>query len=481
MHDEIVRRFRDVAPAADFVSLRCHYEDRETLRVRKNLVEPVELVFDGGAMITVVTKGGLGYAATADTSRAGLKEACARALEWAERSATKAVVDFSAVTYAAESGEYVSPATTPWASIPLSDKIRFLQDVSARLKCAEQIVNWSTELNFAHVKSRYVSMEGGDVYQEHQMLMPDMTVTANEGNETQTRSLGSMGHCRQGGWEILEEIGYAERTREVAEEALALLYAPNCPKGVRDLLLSPDQMHLQVHESIGHPLELDRILGDERNFAGTSFVTLDMVGSFQYGSPLLNVTFDPGLPGELASFAFDDDGARAQKAYLIEKGVLQRTLGGTLSQHRAGVSGVANSRASSWNRPPIDRMANLNIEPGISSFEDMVAQVEHGIWMRSNRSWSIDDSRNKFQFGCEWGQLIENGKLTTVVKNPNYRGISSAFWRNLKAVGDLDTFEVMGAPTCGKGEPNQLIRVGHATPVCLFEAVEVFGGEEEAR
>lgn len=480
MQDEIVRRFRDVAPAADFVSLRYHREDRETLRVRKNVVEPVEMIFDSGAMVTVIAKGGMGYAATADLSRAGLREACERAMNWAEQSAARSVVDFSSVPYAAETGEYASVVRTPWETVPLPEKLRFLQDVSARLKCAEEIVNWSAELNFAHVKSRYVSMDGGDVYQEQQLLMPDMSATANAGNETQTRSLGSMGHCRQGGWEVLEELDLVGRSREVAEEAIGLLYAPNCPTGIRDLLLSPDQMHLQLHESIGHPLELDRILGDERNFAGTSFVTLDMVGHFRYGSSLLNVTFDPSLAGELASFAFDDEGTPAQKAYLIEDGILKRTLGGTLSQHRAGAAGVANSRACSWNRPPIDRMANLNIEPGASRFDEMVGQVERGIWMRSNRSWSIDDSRNKFQFGCEWGQLIEDGKLTTLVKNPNYRGISSAFWRNLKAVGDRDTFEVMGAPTCGKGEPNQIIRVGHATPVCLFADVEVFGGEDSS-
>jgi predicted Zn-dependent protease len=203
-----------------------------------------------------------------------------------------------------------------------------------------------------------------------------------------------------------------------------------------DLLLMPDQMMLQIHESIGHPLELDRILGDERNYAGTSFVTLDMFGTYRYGSDLLNVSFDPTHDEEFASYAFDDDGAVAQKTLLIERGILQRPLGGELSQQRARVAGVANTRACSWNRPPIDRMANLNVEPGDTPLADMIAATERGILMKTNLSWSIDDSRNKFQFGCEWGQLIENGKLTRVVKNPNYRGISATFWRSLKMVGD---------------------------------------------
>jgi len=235
-------------------------------------------------------------------------------------------------------------------------------------------------------------------------------------------------------------------------------------------------MILQIHESIGHPLELDRILGDERNFAGTSFVTPDMFGSYQYGSELLNVVWDPTRPEQLATYAFDDDGRPATREYIIEKGILLRGLGGGTSEARVAVEGVATSRASNWDRPPIDRMANLNLEAGDTPFEDLVAQTERGVYMQTNSSWSIDDSRNKFQFGCEYGRLIENGELTSVVKKPNYRGISATFWRNLKGVGDESTFQVLGTPNCGKGEPNQLIRVAHASPTCLFADVEVFGG-----
>jgi predicted Zn-dependent protease len=276
---------------------------------------------------------------------------------------------------------------------------------------------------------------------------------------------------------MLERFGFRGSGRRVADEALQLLTAPDCPTGRMDVLLMPDQMVLQIHESIGHPLELDRILGDERNFAGTSFVTLDMFGSYRYGSELLNITFDPTRPEELASYAYDDDGTRAEKQYLIRAGLLERALGGALSQARAGLSGVANSRADNWNRPPIDRMSNLNLEPGTSTQAQMVVGIERGVLMRTNNSWSIDDSRNKFQFGCEWGQIIENGELRGVVKNPNYRGISASFWRNLRAVGDESTMQVLGTPYCGKGEPSQVIRVGHASPACVFADVDVFGGD----
>lgn len=202
-----------------------------------------------------------------------------------------------------------------------------------------------------------------------------------------------------------------------------------------------------------------------------------MFGNYKYGSDLLNITFDPTLENQLASYHFDDDGQKAERTFIIKDGVLLRGLGGTTSQHRSQIPGVANVRACSWNRPPIDRMANLNLEPGNSSIQDMIRSTEKGVYMKTNCSWSIDDARNKFQFGCEWGQLIENGELTRVVRNPNYRGISSSFWRSLAMVGNKDSFEVMGTPYCGKGEPNQAIGVGHASPACLFKNIEIFGGD----
>ena len=196
---------------------------------------------------------------------------------------------------------------------------------------------------------------------------------------------------------------------------------------------------------------------------------------------LLNVSYDPTRPEQLASFGFDDEGQPAQRTLLIERGILKRPLGGAVSLARAraqrpGMEGVATTRSASWNRAPIDRMSNLNIEPGSSTLEAMIASIELGVMMRTNVSWSIDDSRNKFQFGCEWGRMIRGGRLAEVVRNPNYRGISATFWRSLTGVGDAATVEVLGTPFCGKGEPNQAIRVGHASPACRFAGVEVFGG-----
>ncbi|MCS6927501.1 MAG: TldD/PmbA family protein [Candidatus Binatia bacterium] len=477
MHERLLARFRAVAPAVDFCSLRFVHHHSEYLSVRQNILQPVSTTDDVGAMITVVDRGGMGYAATSDLTETGLRRAAARARAWARYGAGRSVTDFSQIAFPRVDGTYRSTVVIPWGSIPLADKIGLLRTAAERLKSDERIVDWEASLWHTDSEVLYVTADGVRVHQSFSFLVPMLSATANAGVETQTRTFAGRGYCRQGGLEILDHTGFHEAAPRIAAEAIQLLLAPNCPSGRMEVLLAPDQMILQLHESIGHPLELDRILGDERNYAGTSFVTPEMFGTYRYGSDLLNVTFDPTLPAEFASYGFDDEGLPARREYLIRHGILLRGLGGVVSQARSGLPGVANARATSWNRPPIDRMANLNLEPGESSFPAMVAAVERGIYMQTNVSWSIDDSRNKFQFGCEWGQLIENGELTTVVKNPNYRGISATFWRNLTMVGDRQTYEMLGSPYCGKGEPNQVIRVGHAAPACLFTDVEVFGGE----
>lgn len=470
--------FRALAPAVDFCSLRLVEESSEQMTVRQNVLQPLAAGIERGAMVTVVYRGGCGYAATSDLTRDGLQDALARAQAWAEASAGRSVVDYASIAFPRPQGRYAGPATRgkTWSR---RDLIDLLMQESRACAFDARIVDWQASLWMVESAQWTFTADGGEAEQRFHYLIPNLTATASQGADTQTRSLGGQynGYCRQGGLEILEQAGFYGAGRRVAQEALDLLAAPNCPSGRMDLLLMPEQMMLQIHESIGHPLELDRILGDERNFAGTSFVTLDMFGSYQYGSPLLNVTSDPSRPEQFASYQWDDDGAPAERVHVIRNGVLERPLGGTISQARAGMAGVANSRASGWNRAPIDRMANLNIEPGESTLDEMIRSVERGVLMNTNVSWSIDDSRNKFQFGCEYGRLIEDGELKGIVKNPNYRGISATFWRSLKAVGDRSTFEVMGTPYCGKGEPSQIVRVGHASPACLFENVDVFGGE----
>jgi predicted Zn-dependent protease len=448
--------------AAPFWSVRFHEEASQTFAMRQDTLEPPRLALDRGAMVTAVVEGGAGYCATGDLSPAGLQAALDRATEWAEATKGRAIVRFDPTRMAAPRGEYESASQ----KISLSaGEIRDLLAAECRAaKLDGRIVERTAALSLVDERRVYLSNTGAQVRQRFRFTVPHLRVTANEGVVTQSRSLE---HSQQGGLEQVARSGFVGAGRRLADEALQLLAAPDCPSANMDLLLMPDQMMLQVHESIGHPLELDRILGDERNYAGTSFVTPEMIGSYRYGSELLNVTFDPTLANELATYRYDDEGARAAKVYLIRDGILEAPLGG---------GGIANSRASGWNRPPIHRMANLNVEPGASSLEDMIASIGRGVLMRSNVSWSIDDSRNKFQFGCEWGELIDEGRRAGVVKNPNYRGTSATFWRSLWAVGNAASFEVHGTQYCGKGEPNQAIHCGHAAPACVFAGVDVFGG-----
>lgn len=475
---DLQRRFQEALPAGlDFVSLRAVDERQEELEVRDDVVEPPSAQRDLGAMITVHHGGGLGYAATSDLSTSGIRSAVREAARWAEHSAGRAVFDFSSVVMPAPVGTHASPVAQPYEEVPLSERIERLRRACRAMAVDERLVSRSAQILAIASDMVYLTSHGGRVEQQLRAVGPELEAVALQDGLAQRRTLGGLrGATQQGGYEVLERFRFDEEAERVARQAVELLEAPDCPTGAMDLLLAPDQMMLQIHESIGHPIELDRILGDERNFAGTSFVTLDMFGSYRYGSELLNVSFDPTVAEELASYAYDDEGSAARKVLLIEAGVLMRPLGGLLSQARAGVEGVANSRASTWARPPIDRMANLNVEPGTSSFEELVGRVERGVYMETNLSWSIDDSRNKFQFGCEYAREIVDGQLGRVVRNPNYRGISAQFWRSLVGVGDRSTFQVLGTPYCGKGEPNQVIRVGHASPACLFAGVDVFGG-----
>jgi len=472
----IADRFRAVAPAAGFCTLRLVDERNEHLAVRRGVVQPPRISVDRGAMLTVWDRGGVGYAATSDLTQSGLAAAAARAAEWAQATAARHSLAAVEPPRLPRGGVYASRVAQPWESQPLSAKIELLRAEADRLHDDARIVDWEAGLWHTAIDTLLISPDGGSVRQRFSFLLPTLSVTANAGTDTQTRTFGGHAFCRQGGLEILTDVGFSAAAPRLVEQALELLAAPHCPTETTDLVIAPDQMILQIHESIGHPLELDRILGDERNYAGRSFVTLDMFGTYQYGSPLLNITFDPSRPEQLASYGFDDDGQPASRTDVIRDGILLRPLGSSTSQARSGLDGVANARACGWNRPPIDRMANLNLEPGDQSFDELIGAVERGVYVETNCSWSIDDSRNKFQFGCEWGRRIVEGQLGGVVKNPNYRGISATFWRSLAGVGRADTLQVLGTPYCGKGEPNQVIRVGHASPACLFRGVEVFGG-----
>lgn len=475
--DDLKKVLNGLQGRTEFVSLRWVKEKTTWRSVRNDQPDTNSVTFDEGLMVEVFENGHIGYAGTADLSPEGIRRAFDKAQALTRQASARKVADLPPTVRPLARGEFRSPRQKNIDSLGLAELTDFLLQGNKAAKISDKIVNRLTQAMIVETEFLHVASNGSETRQDFSMVGIDLHATAQDGPESQTRTFnGWLARCQQVGAEIFDLPAYLAGGEQTALEALELLQAENCPSDTRDVVLMPDQMILQIHESIGHPLELDRILGDERNYAGWSFVKPEDFGNLQYGSELMNVTFDPTRSGEFASYGFDDGGNPARREHLIQNGRLLRGLGSLESQHRLKLPGVANFRASSWNRAPIDRMANINLEPGTATLEELIGKVEKGLWMTANRSWSIDDYRNKFQFGCEYGKLIENGRLTKTVRNPNYRGTTVAFWNKLDGVGRSELMETYGTPFCGKGEPNQAIRVGHASPPCLFRQVEVFGG-----
>ena len=457
---------------ADWIGLR-EVDETTTYRVVRDLnPESNHTTSDHGIMVEVLVNGQFGYYATNNLSYDSINNAAKKAYEQALNASKYSVHSFTENVRPKSTGEYHSPYKIK--NQALDSLMDTLVESNKALKNSKKIVSAISMARLVNMNMRFMSTNGSNFSQEFMYVGPGFRAIAQDGNIVQSRSYTDQ--CMQAGMEVFEKEQVINRCENICKDAVDLLSADECPTESMDLILHSDQMLLQIHESIGHALEVDRILGDERNYAGWSFVNLEDFGNLKYGSDIMNITFDPTIPEEFASYGFDDSGMKAKKEFVIKNGVLLRGLGGLESQERSNVEGVANFRACSWNRAPIDRMANLNLEPGTSNFEEMISSVEKGVFMQTNRSWSIDDFRNKFQFGCEYGQLIEDGKLTKIVKNPNYRAVSTPFWNSLKMVGDQSSFDVYGTPYCGKGEPNQGVRVGHASPTCLFNNIEIFGG-----
>ncbi|MEA9355672.1 TldD/PmbA family protein [Bacteriovorax sp. PP10] len=470
---EILNSLTDLK--AEYISLREVKSRSLSMNVRNEVFEGLSTSEDHGLMIEVMMNGQFAYGATNSFEPSEVKKcaekAKAAAIEASRFSLSKFSLDERPMTV----GEYKSPGEIGIDGFNPKEATELLMNLSTAMKVHDHVISRVAQMALTEMDTHFVASNGSDIKQSIHRSGISISAVASSELGNQRRSYGD-DQSTQFGLEKFNSAKLIAQATRIANEAMELLNAEECPTETMDLLLAPDQLYLQIHESIGHPLELDRILGDERNYAGWSFVKPQDFGNLKYGSPLMNVTFDPTVVGQFASYFADDIGNKATKEFLIKDGVLLRGLGSLESQKRLNLPGVASQRATSWNRAPIDRMANVNLEPGSSTLEDMIKSVKRGIFMQTNRSWSIDDYRNKFQFGCEYGRLIEDGKLTKLVKNPNYRGVTAPFWNQLKMVGDKSTFEVGGLGNCGKGEPNQVIFVGHASPVCLFSNIEVFGG-----
>ncbi len=479
MISELSQALAAINLPADWIGLRAVKENASTHYVRDGLPQRNGKSLNQGIMVEVLVNGQIGYGAVNSFRFESLYAAAKSAYQQAIAASQWAIHPLTIAVRPKVVGQYFSPMVKPLDALSPGEVSDLLVRLCQTMQVSDQVVQTSAMAIANETESWFVSSNGSEVYQKFMMMETHYGVTAQDGAIVQQRSHnGHLAHCYQGGWELFLQPNLWEQAQQVGEQAIELLTAAECPTTTTTLVLAPDQMMLQIHESVGHPLELDRILGDERNYAGGSFVKPEDFGQLSYGSPQMNITFNPTVSGEFASYSFDDTGAPASREYLVREGKLLRGLGSLESQERVGVAGVACARASSWNRPPIDRMANLNLEPGTDSLEEMIGGIENGVYMEANRSWSIDDQRYKFQFGCEYAKLIENGQLTKTLRNPNYRGTTPEFWHRLVKVGNEASWQMYGTPFCGKGEPNQAIRVGHGSPVCAFEQVEVFGGGE---
>jgi len=431
-----------------------------------------------GMSVRVIADGAWGFAATENLSQSGVEATAARAVEIARASAQVKQHDVRLASEKPVTAEWTTPYAIDPFTISVEQNIALLLNIDSELCAVAGITLAETNLNFNREEQWFVSSEGADIHQTKYSAGAGYTAYAFAGNEIQKRSYPNSfgGQWQNKGYELIEELKLVENARRIAEEAVALHHAEQCPEGVFDLILDSSQLGLQVHESIGHPIELDRVLGMEANFAGTSFLTIDRLRTLRYGSELVNVVADareehgPGL----GTFAYDDEGVPAQCTPIITNGLFTGYL-----SNRETASAIGEDRSNgtmrteSWNRLPIIRMTNISINPGTWKYDDLIADTDDAILMDTNRSWSIDDRRYHFQFSTEIGWEIKGGKKDRMIKNPSYSGITTKFWNSCDAICSRDNWTLWGTPNCGKGQPMQTMGTGHGASPARFRNIKI--------
>jgi len=433
-----------------------------------------------GFNVRVIADGAWGFASSADLSRASVERTAARAVSIAKASARVKQNDVKLVPEDPVRAQWTTPHAIDPFTTSIEQNLALLEKVDSELRSVKGITLSETNMNFRREEQWFFSSEGSDIHQTKITTGAGYVAYSFAGSEIQKRSYPNSfgGQWQNKGYELLEELKLVENAGRIGEEAVALHQADQCPEGVFDIILDSSQLGLQIHESIGHPIELDRVLGMEANFAGTSFLTLEKLGTLKYASDLVNVVADareehgPGL----GTFGFDDEGVPAQSTPIISNGLFTGYLS---SRETASLIGLERSggtlRAESWNRLPMIRMTNISILPGEEplTLEQLIASTGRGILFQTNRSWSIDDKRYNFQFGTEAGWEIKNGKRARMLKNPSYSGITTEFWNSMDAICSGDEWTLWGTPNCGKGQPQQVMGTGHGAAPARFRKVKV--------
>ncbi len=449
--------------------------ETESIRVTDDTVDTLNKDVDQGIGIRVIIDGAWGFASSSICTVAEMRKVANRAINIAKASALTISEPVKLAEVEPLVGTYATPLETDPFKVRLKSKIALLQKINKVLNKDDRIKVAESSMQFFKTHKIFCSTEGAELEQDILESGGGYSATAVEGSEVQRRSYPNShgGDYCTGGYEIVENFHLLDHAERVREEAIALLSAPPLPSGRRDVIIGASQMALQVHESCGHPTELDRVLGTEISLAGGSFMQINKLNSLQYGSKIVNLVADATTPGGLGTFGYDDEGVAAARDYLVQEGLF---VGYLMSRETAPVIGrVSNGcmRADGWNRLPLIRMTNINLEPGDVSFDDLLADTNGGLLMETNKSWSIDDQRLNFQFGVEIAWEISGGKKGQMYKNPLYTGITPEFWNSCDAIGNRDHWHVWGIPNCGKGEPMQTAHVAHGAAPTRFRNLEV--------
>jgi TldD protein len=460
----------------DYADVRYEALLHESLVVEQGRVSSISLFESAGIGIRVLVKGSWGFAATPHLTLANLTRATTQAIELANAAALLNKQPRPLTPVQPIKARHTSRFTIDPFDVPLSKKLDYLLWANTTLLGPDAIQRATSHMDFYKRRKVFASTEGAQIEQLLIESGAGLEVVAQHGNEVQTRSYPNSHHgaLAQAGFEYVKQLDLVGGAARARDEVLQLLRARPPRTGETTLILDPTQVVMQLHESCGHAVELDRALGQELSYAGGSFLTPECLGRFQYGSPQVNIVADATIPGGVGSFGFDDEGVPAQRLEIIHQG---RFVGYLSSRESAArihlLSSSGAMRAEHWDVPPLVRMTNVNLEPGEATLEELCAGVKHGYLLSTNKSWSIDDQRLNFQFTTEIGWEIANGQRLSVVKNPLYTGITPTFWNRCTGVGAREDWRLWGVPNCAKGEPMQLMHVGHGASYARFDGVTV--------
>jgi TldD protein len=459
----------------DYADARRVRTTAELLVMKNGEVETGSVTESEGFGIRVLDGGAWGFSSSSDTSPRAVADVAEQALAIAKASAR--VGDARVVLDGQDpvTDTYKNSVQEDPFAVPLSEKLNILARACEGMSKAPEVRFATASMMSFRNDKLFVSTEGSEIEQVITETGGGIAATAMEGGERQTRSYPASfrGDYATAGFEFTRGLDLPGNAEKTGREAAELLKADECPARSTTLIIGGTQLALQVHESCGHPIELDRVFGTEASYAGTSFLSVDKLGEFRYGSDIVNIVADATAKGGLGSFGYDDEGVPSQCSDIVRAGMFVGYLMSRETAPRIGLRSNGAMRADGWNRIPLVRMTNINLLPGDGTLEDIIADTEDGIFVDSNKSWSIDQQRLNFQFGCEIAWEIKKGKLTRMLKNPVYTGITPEFWGSCDAIAGPSEYHIWGIPSCGKGEPGQTAHVGHGTSPARFRNVEV--------